>query len=91
MIEEKLYDRAEKKVDEKIKFYRHIFSYVLVNVLLCVVNYVCTPNDWWVQWVIIFWGIGLLINCLKVYVLYDLFDNLYRDNMIEKEMAKMRK
>lgn len=89
MINERLYNRAEKKVDEKIKFYRHLFSYVVVNLLLCVVNYVCTPNDWWVQWVTFFWAIGLLVNFLKVYVIYDMFDDLYRDKMIEKEMSKM--
>ena len=91
MLEGKLYDRAEKRVDEKIRFYHHLFSYVLVNLLLCVVNYVCTPHDWWVQWVIFFWGIGLLINFLKVFVLYDKFGELYRDNMIEKEMKRMKK
>ena len=90
MLEDKLYNRAEKKVDQKIKFYHHLFSYVVVNLLLCVVNYVCTPNDWWVLWVIFFWGIGVLFNFLRVFVLYDKFDELYKDNMIEKEMEKMR-
>ena len=49
-----------------------------------------TPNEWWVLWIIFFWGIGVLFNYLRVFILYEKFDELYKDNMIEKEMQKMR-
>ena len=34
MSEENLYNRAEKRVDEKIGFYRHLYSFIVVNVIL---------------------------------------------------------
>jgi len=91
MFEENLYNRAEKKVDEKIKFYRHLFSYVFVISILFVVNYLFTPNEWWFLWIALFWGIGVLFNYMGVFILDDKFDELYKDNMIKKEMEKMKR
>ena len=90
MLEENLYDKAVRKVDEKIKFYRHLFSYVFVISLLFAVNYILTPSEWWFTWVALFWGIGVLFHFLKAFIIYNKFDEMYRDNMIEKEMEKMR-
>jgi len=91
MFEENLYNREEKKVDEKIKFYRHLFSYVFVISILFVVNYLFTPNEWWFLWIALFWGIGVLFNYMGVFILDDKFDELYKDNMIKKEMEKMKR
>jgi uncharacterized membrane protein YdbT with pleckstrin-like domain len=91
MIEDNLYIKAEKKVDEKIKFYRHLFSYVFVISILFVINYLFTPNEWWFLWVALFWGIGVLFNYIGVFILEDKFDELYKDNMIKKEMEKMKR
>lgn len=91
MLEDNLYNRAEKKVDEKLKFYRHLFSYMLVIAILLIVNAIFTPEYWWVLWVALFWGLGVLVNFLRVFILYDKFDDSYRDNMIDKEMEKMRR
>jgi len=91
MFEENLYNRAEKKVDEKIKFYRHLFSYVFVISILFVVNYLFTSNEWWFLWIALFWGIGVLFNYMGVFILDDKFDELYKDNMIKKEMEKMKR
>lgn len=87
---DKIYTRAQEKVNEKIKFYRHMFSYMTTILLLFVVNYICTPEYWWVLWVAFFWGIGVLLNFLKVYVIYDKFDEVYRERMIEEEINKMK-
>lgn len=62
---------------------------MVVISILFIINYLFTPNEWWFYWVALFWGIGVLFNYLKVFIIYDKFDELYRDNMIEKEMEKM--
>ena len=91
MSESDLYKRAEKRVDEKMGFYRHLYSFVAVNILLAVINLVFSPEDWWFMWVTLFWGIGLLIHFVKTFIVFDRFDEKYRDQMIEKEMEKMKK
>ncbi|WP_407415890.1 2TM domain-containing protein [Methanobrevibacter sp.] len=94
MSEDDLYRRAEKRVDEKIGFYRHLYSFIGVNAILFIINlisnFLSPSNEWWFYWITIFWGIGLLIHFFKTFVFTErLEDN--RDKMIEKEMEKMKK
>ena len=91
MSENELYDRAEKRVDEKMGFYRHLYSFIAVNIILIVINVLFSRGEWWFYWVTLFWGIGLVSHYLKTFVFFEKFDDNYRDQMIEKEMEKMRK
>ena len=91
MSESELYSRAEKRVDEKMDFYRHLYSFVAVNIVLIVINVLFSRGEWWFYWVTLFWGIGLVSHYLKTFVFFEKFDENYRDQMIEKEMEKMRK
>jgi hypothetical protein len=49
-------------------FYIHATVFVLVNSGLFVIN-LLTPGSWWFYWPLIFWGIGLGIHALNVFVL----------------------
>ena len=91
MSESELYSRAEKRVDEKMSFYHHLYSFIAVNVILIVINVLFSRGEWWFYWVTLFWGIGLVSHFLKTFVFFEKFDEKYRDQMIEKEMEKMRK
>ena len=91
MAESELYSRAEKRVDEKMDFYRHLYSFIAVNIILIVINVLFSRGEWWFYWVTLFWGIGLVSHYLKTFVFFEKFDENYRDQMIEKEMEKMRK
>ena len=91
MSEENLYNRAEKRVDEKIGFYRHLYSFIVVNVILLVINILFSRGEWWFYWVTFFWGIGLVSHYIKTFIIFDKFDEKHRESMIEKEMEKMRK
>ena len=88
MYNEKLYHRAERRVDEKIKFYNKVFRYIFINSILFIVNLIFTPGIWWFSAVMLFWGIGILVRFINVFVLYEHFDEDYRERMIEKEMSK---
>ncbi len=91
MSESELYSRAEKRVDEKMGFYRHLYSFIAVNIILIIINVLFSRGEWWFYWVTLFWGIGLVSHYLKTFVFFEKFDEKYRDQMIEKEMEKMRK
>ncbi len=91
MSEENLYSRAERRVDEKIGFYRHLYSFIVVNVILLVINILFSRGEWWFYWVTFFWGIGLVSHFIKTFIVFDKFDEKHRESMIEKEMEKMRK
>ena len=58
--------RAKQRVEEITGFYVHFIVYVLVNALLVYLNAVNDP-EWWVQWPIFGWGIGLAAHGLAVF------------------------
>lgn len=93
MTDESLYRRAEKRADEKIGFYKHLGSFITVNVILIVLNFLTLDKGdggWWFYWISIFWGIGLLAHFLRVFVLNGKLDDS-REEMIQKEMEKLKK
>ena len=59
--------RAEKRVDNKIKFYKDFTVYVVVNAFLAVINWMYTPEFWWVLFPIFFWGIGIFVKFLNAF------------------------
>ena len=84
------YDRAADRVDRKLKFYRDLISYIIVNAFLLVINYVFTPSFWWVAFPIFFWGIGIIVNFFKAFVFVDFYGESYRQRKIAEEMEKMK-
>ncbi len=84
------YERAAERVDRKLKFYREFKSYVVINAFLAVINFFVTPEFWWVSFPIFFWGIGILVDFLKAFVLVDNYTEEYRQRKIDEEMEKMK-
>ena len=39
MPDKELRSKAEKRADEKIGFYRHLYSYITVNIILAIINF----------------------------------------------------
>ncbi|MBE6497503.1 MAG: 2TM domain-containing protein [Methanobrevibacter sp.] len=86
-----LRSRAEERVDRKIKFYRNLKAYIIVNAILVIINGLFSPSFWWVMFPIFFWGIGVISDFLKAYVFIDNFDSEdYRERKILEEMEKLR-
>ena len=84
------FDRAAERVDRKIKFYRNFISYVLVNAFLALINFLFTPQYWWVLFPIFFWGIGVVVDFFKAFVVVDAFGKDYRARKIAEEMEKLK-
>ncbi|SDA47991.1 2TM domain-containing protein [Methanobrevibacter millerae] len=83
--------RAEKRVDNKIRFYINFSAYIVVNAMLFVLNWYFTPEFWWVAFPALFWGIGVLKDFLIAFVFISKFDSeSYREQKIQEEMGKLR-
>jgi hypothetical protein len=59
--------KAAQQVEAIMGFYIHLFVFVLVIVALVIVNLLASPEVWWVQWVFLGWGIGVLAHALLVF------------------------
>lgn len=58
--------QAKKRVGAMMGFYTHAGVFVLVMALLTAVN-VYSGSNWWVQWPLLGWGIGLLAHAVGVF------------------------
>lgn len=86
------YAKALERVKELKEFYNHLFSYILVNLFLAVINYY--SNSWvypWFLWVIGGWGIGLGFDALKVFRLNPFFSKNWEEKKIEEYMNEEKK
>ncbi|WP_405298224.1 2TM domain-containing protein [Methanobrevibacter sp.] len=88
-MSDNLYKRAEEIVEKKIKFYRNLQAYIIVNAFLAIVNWFFTPEFWWVLFPVFFWGIGVFKDFLMAFVFVDKFSDDYRERKIQEEMMKL--
>ena len=50
----------------KVGFFWHLWSYIIVNAGLLLINNL-TPGPWWFQWSVLGWGIGLAFHFKAVF------------------------
>ena len=50
----------------KAGFYSHLWSYIMVNTVLLLIN-ILTPGPFWFQWPLLGWGIGLACHFKAVF------------------------
>jgi hypothetical protein len=50
----------------KVGFYSHLWSYLIVNGALLLINKF-TPGPWWFQWSVLGWGIGLAFHYKAIF------------------------
>jgi fatty acid desaturase len=67
MSQEEKLARARRQVAALKAFYIHLFVFVAVILLLAVIN-AAPGGPWWVLWVLLGWGIGVLAHGLFVFV-----------------------
>ena len=65
-IDRARFRRAKQRVAELRGFYTHFAIFMLVTAGLAVLNW-ATGDDWWVQWVIFGWGIGVIAHGMAVF------------------------
>jgi hypothetical protein len=80
-------ERAIRRVAVIKGFYTHLGVYVVVNIGLFIVD-VLTGPDWWVQWVVFGWGIGIVAHALAVFGRAARFVTEWEERKIKQLMAE---
>ena len=78
--------RAKKRVEAKVRFYRHLTIYIAVCVLLMIINFSTSTEYLWFIWPLMGWGFAVLLHALRVFGFAGGFT--ITEQMIEKEMEK---
>ena len=69
-------------------FYFHLAQYVLVISLLTVINALTMPKYWWVQWVIMGWGIGIFLHWLQISDRFNPLGSKWEKEQVEKRLGR---
>jgi len=88
MSEEEIRKIATQRVQAKKGFYSHLTIYILVNLMLIAIWYFTGAQYFWPGWVLLFWGIGLAINGITVFVIRD---TGWEKREVEKEIERIKK
>ena len=72
-MDEKKYQEAKERVKELKDFYRNLFTYIGINLLLMIINLVTSSDHLWFLWVTLFWGIGIILHASKIFILKGRF------------------
>ena len=86
------YRQAEKRVKDRMGFYWHLATYVIVNGFLIAIYLLTSLANGelyypWFIWPLAGWGIGLLLNFLGVFVLVE--TPATQQQRIAREMERM--
>ena len=82
------YAAAKSHVAALMGFYIHSGVFVVVMVGLFGINY-ASSDQWWVQWPLIGWGLGILGHAYLVFSPRRLSMREWQRRKIKEEMAKM--
>ena len=80
---------AERKVNARLAFYRHLRTFVAVNAFLWFIAIVTLPIGhvhFWPVYITLFWGMGLFFQYRRTFGQSD----RQRRRMIEEEMRRMK-
>ena len=86
MNDQEKYKKAEKIVEAKLGFFRHVIVYLAVNAFLLIVNLITSPDNLWFQWPLLGWGIGVFFHGVGVFSHRK--TSSLKERMIEKEIKK---
>jgi hypothetical protein len=81
-------NRAKKKVQELKGFYSNLFTYLIVNLVLIIVNFITSPNNLWFYWVTIFWGLGIVIHAFSVFGKNKMLGDDWEEKKVKEYMDK---
>jgi hypothetical protein len=87
MSQDLKYLKAKDHVEAVKGFYIHLLVYVCVNAGLIGIN-IATKSDWWAQWPLLGWGVGVLGHYIGVFMPFQLFSRDWEKRMIKEQMAK---
>jgi len=87
-LDDKVREKAEKRVKERIELLSHIGTYVVINAFLVLIWALSGSGYPWFLWVMGGWGIGLVFHIIGYFS--GRRGGAAKDRMIQKEMEKIK-
>ncbi|HWS47105.1 MAG TPA: 2TM domain-containing protein [Acidimicrobiia bacterium] len=85
-LEDDLYRQAKDRLRKRRDLGAHVVAYVTVNAMLVAIWAITGAGYFWPAWVMLAWGVGLVLNIWDVY-----FRRPITDEDVRREMDRLRK
>lgn len=85
---ENSYHKAQKKVEEIKSFYGNLYSYILVNLGLMILNLVTYPDYLWFLWSAGGWGVGVVVHAMSVFNFMPFLGSDWEERKIQQILEK---
>ena len=79
---------AIQQVKEIKGFYTHLIQFVVIISALAFINYMTSPAHYWVIWVIVGWGAGIIAHGLTAFEVFSIFSASWEKRQIEKRINR---
>jgi len=80
------YKRAEKRVKAKLRFYKHLTFFVVVNSFLLLINLLTSTRFLWFKWPFFALAVPLAFHAIKLCVFHE--SSPIRERMLEEEIRR---
>jgi hypothetical protein len=90
MDNDETYRRARRRAQETRGFYRHLGTYLLVNLLLFAINMITMPDALWFYWPLLGWGVGLAAHAFRVFVIGGNRGDKWEERNVQEIIAEER-
>jgi len=81
------FTKANMKAKKLREFYPHLRTYLIVNTLFFIINWIASPGEWWVLYPLIGWGFCLTIHAIDAFGPFKDFDDEWEERKT-RELAK---
>lgn len=83
------YKDAKARTLKVKSFYKSIVTYLVVNLVLLIINLVTSPENLWFYWVLIFWGIAIGVQAIRLFIFPSAsFGKEWEERKIDEYMKK---
>ena len=71
-------------------FHLNWICFLIVVPSLYGLNIYVSPDYLWVGWIVLGWGIGIILHALVIYGLFSLFDTRWEQRQLQKRLNRRR-
>jgi len=80
--------KAKMKAKKLREFYSHLRTYLIVNSIFFIINWIDNPDEWWVLYPLIGWGFCLTIHAIDTLSPFKGFDDNWEERKTRELIEK---
>ena len=85
--EKHAFGKAKMKAKKLREFYAHLRTYLIINLLFFLINWIDYSGEWWALYPLIGWGMCVTIHALDAFKPFEVYDDDWEERKT-RELVK---